>query len=201
MKKINLILICSLAFLFYSCEKAVDEPVTELPAIYQGCCGTKPVEFTYGLSKVYIPNVFTPNGDGLNDYFYPTISDDIVDVQDFTILSAVGDTVLFERPSFNNYIDIPNYAWKGERYNKNGTYKSDYQGLFKYNMRIANKSGQSQYLEGEACVIRCGKETKVFKTKEGCFYPDQADAVDNKGLGKGNGLLSKVKKTQESTCF
>jgi hypothetical protein len=55
MKKINIINICLLAFLFNSCEKAADEPTTVLPAIYQGCCGTKPVEFTFGLSKVYIP--------------------------------------------------------------------------------------------------------------------------------------------------
>ncbi len=200
MKTITILLFCFTAILFNSCEKTADEPVVIEPAIYKACCGTKPVEFTFGLSKVYIPNVFTPNGDGLNDVFFPYISSDIVDVQDFTILSAVGDTVLFQRPSFN-YDDIQNYAWKGARYFPNGTYKSDYQGLFKYNMRIANKSGQSQYVEGEACLIRCGKDTKIFKTKSGCFYPDQADAVDNKGLGKGNGTLNKTKHTQESTCF
>jgi hypothetical protein len=90
MKKINILIFCFLAILFNSCEKATDEPVATLPVIYQGCCGTKPVEFTFGLSKVYIPNVFTPNGDGLNDIFFPFTNDDIVDVIDFTVLSLAG---------------------------------------------------------------------------------------------------------------
>lgn len=52
MKKINVIFFCLLALLFNNCEKTTEQPVTELPAIYQGCCGTKPVEFNLGTASV-----------------------------------------------------------------------------------------------------------------------------------------------------
>ena len=38
---------------------------------YESCCGTQPVEFSYEKKRIYVPNVFTPNRDGVNDYFFP----------------------------------------------------------------------------------------------------------------------------------
>jgi hypothetical protein len=195
-KTVTIILLSLLNFTILMAQNDKDA----LPKIYEGCCGTKPVEFVFGGSNVYVPNVFTPNGDELNDLFIPYINSDVVVIIDYTILSAEGDTVLFHRPHFN-YSDFENYSWKGARYHPNGMYKSDYQGAFKYNFRLANSQGQSQYVEGEACVIRCGKESQVFKNRDGCFYADQAEAVDAKGKGKGNGKLDKTKKTKEKDCY
>lgn len=197
MKKLfKLLVICLLNVSLLMAQNGKDT----LPKIYEGCCGTKPYEFSYGNAKVFIPNVFTPNGDGLNDIFMPFISNDIIEVQDYSILCANGDTLLFSRPTFK-YDEYEKYAWNGNRFTGSGVFASEYIGMFKYGMRLINAAGRSQVLEGEACVIRCGKEAKVFKNRDGCFYADQAEAVDNKGNGKGNGKLDKTKKTAEKDCY
>ncbi|MFN8348463.1 MAG: hypothetical protein U0X91_25900 [Spirosomataceae bacterium] len=59
-----------------------------LPKEYEACCGVQPVEFKHSNGSIYMPNVFTPNGDGINDYFYPFISGEILEIQGFTIFSA-----------------------------------------------------------------------------------------------------------------
>jgi hypothetical protein len=198
MKKI--LLLFTSFFFFFQIGFSQTDLKSGLPKIYQGCCGTKPVEFTFGSTTVYVPNIFTPNGDKLNDLFMPYISDDIVEVQGYSIMSANGDTLIFNRPSFS-YNDIENYAWDGTRTTEDGLFASNYQGLFKYGMRIVKKGGFLRVIEGEACVIRCDKETKILKTKEGCFYPSQAAGTNNTGKSKGVGKLDKELVSQEKDCF
>jgi hypothetical protein len=172
--------------------------------LYEGCCGTKPVEFTFGKAFVYIPNAFTPNDDGLNDVFFPFISDDIVEVQDYSILSAEGDTLIYSKSTFK-YSEFTKYAWKGKRYRPNGTPESDYVGLFKYGMRIVNTLGQQKIIEGEACVIQNEDDKKILKNKNKCFFADQADddndyiigKIKGKGGSAGKGKIDKKKKTKE----
>lgn len=169
-----------------SCKTQV-EGGTVLPSqAYESCCGSQPVEFTLGNAYVYLPNSFTPNGDGTNDWFMPFISGDAGEIQEFTILSAEGDTVLFQRPTFD-YSRISMYAWDGMR--KDG---SAYKGLFKYGMRLITKQGKLKIVEGQACCIRCGPDTKFFQNKRGCFYPVQVNA---------DGRLDSKLSTRESGCF
>lgn len=153
---------------------------------YESCCGTQPVEFTFGKSNIYVPNVFTPNGDKINDSFMPYVNADDLTIRWFTILSAEGDTVLFQRKDFN-YDQLDQYAWNGTR--PDG---SLYKGLFKYGMSIFSNDKQLKIVEGQACVIRCDPESKIFKTKSGCYYPSQA--------GK-NGTLDKSIAISEKDCF
>lgn len=154
---------------------------------YSSCCGTQPVEFAYDKKSIYVPNVFTPNKDGANDYFFPSINDVVTDVWGFTIYSAKGDTIIYQKPYFNSKMEIRDYGWDGLR--SNGT---QYKGLFKYKMRVDDKEANKHIVEGQACAIVCGAESKVFKTKSGCYYPVQA--------GK-NGTLDKSISIVEKDCF
>ncbi|MCE7060112.1 gliding motility-associated C-terminal domain-containing protein [Dyadobacter sp. CY343] len=77
---------------------------------YESCCGTQPVEFSYQKKRIYVPNVFTPNNDGVNDYFVPFVNDIVTDVWGFTIYSALGDTILYQKPYFNSKMAIAEYG-------------------------------------------------------------------------------------------
>lgn len=153
---------------------------------YAACCGTEPVEYTYEDTYVYVPNVFTPNDDDKNDFFFPYINEKIVGVDVFLIYTDEGDTLLFDRPGFD-FKNIKNYGWNGLRYD--GTI---YEGPFRYDIGVILKSGGLLQIKGRSCRIVCGPKAKVFQTKEGCFYADQAD---------DKGMLDKTKKTKEEGCY
>ncbi|WP_345028611.1 hypothetical protein [Ravibacter arvi] len=157
-------------------------PVEDL---FRDCCGTEAVEFTHQGARIYVPNVFTPNRDKVNDFFYPFTSEEDVEIQGFTIISAKGDTVLFQR-DFMNYKDIENFGWNGKR--PDGTI---YVGLFKYGMRAISK-GVLRYVEGVACAVPCGPASKSVQSNNNCFFPSQA--------GKA-GSLDRSKPNEEKSCF
>ncbi|GAA4419287.1 hypothetical protein GCM10023187_53450 [Nibrella viscosa] len=159
---------------------------------YEGCCGAQPVEFTRAKKQIYVPNAFTPNGDGVNDYFRPYVNDEVGTVWGFTILSATGDTVLFMRPRFDgsDSTKLSYYAWNGLR--KDGT---RYKGLFKYRMRVDDKMANKDIIEGTACAIVCGPEANYFQSKQGCFFPAQAGENEKKGK------LESARKNRETNCF
>lgn len=64
---------------------------TDAHGCYQS--GAYEVEFTNNSATVYIPNSFTPNNDGINDYFYPVT--DNLDEYSITIYNAWGEIVYF----------------------------------------------------------------------------------------------------------
>ena len=177
--------------IFWGCE--TENAVVEVPTptIYESCCGTKKVQYNLDKANVYIPNAFTPNGDGVSDYFYPIVNDEVLEARVFTITSAIGDTVIFRKTSIN-YNDLKNSTWNGTRVNGDGFFESNYVGLFNYTFNILNKEKKTYKITGTACAIQCGKNANVFQTKEGCFYPEQAG---------NDGLVDKTKKNNETKCF
>lgn len=180
------ILICHALLLnFIDCDGQNSiEPSKADP--YESCCGAEPVEFTEGKAYLFVPNVFTPNGDKKNDYFSPKHDKGIVGFDTYLIFTPVGDTLLFASAGYDPD-NIENTAWNGML--KNG---EPYIGLFKYQFTVFLKDGGLYKIEGKACRVECGPNAKKLKDKKGCFYPVQTD---------NNGRLKKDAPNQESDCF
>lgn len=175
-----------LALCLTGCAQEPDPIVNS--EIYEACCGLdQPVEYTFDKAYMFVPNVFTPNGDGINDYFAPSINEYVYEFDAYLIYTPVGDTVIFASVGYD-VNNIQNTAWNG--LNKDGT---PYRGLFKYAITaITPNTSQLMRVEGYACCIVCGPDAAIFQTKPGCFFPVQA--------GSG-GKLNTTASNQESDCF
>ncbi|CAG5068985.1 hypothetical protein DYBT9623_01719 [Dyadobacter sp. CECT 9623] len=123
------LLLASLVCISQNCTS--QESPEAISKEYESCCGTQPVEYTLDKKHVYVPNVFSPNKDGVNDFFQPFINDVITDVWGFSIYSAEGDTMFYQKPYFNSKMNVKEYGWDGLR--PDG---SRYKGAFKYKMGI-----------------------------------------------------------------
>lgn len=55
--------------------------------------------------NVFIPNAFTPNSDGHNDYFVPVIDGPQIEFYEFTVLDRTGHEVF--------YSTVPGEVWNG----------------------------------------------------------------------------------------
>lgn len=93
--------------------------------------------------EFYLPNAFTPNGDGLNDVFYLNNTEDIVEF-DICIYNRWGELVF-------HTLD-PNFGWDGTR---NGNIVPD--GVYNYVIKLVIKTGKPYLLKGQIVVLS-GKE-------------------------------------------
>jgi CHU_C Type IX secretion signal domain len=179
-----LFLLCSFVVVTSDCSQ--EPPVAPQSKIYESCCGSEAVEKTFGDAYIFVPNVFTPNGDGINDYFVPSRNENVDYFDAYLIYTDVGDTLLFDRVGFD-FSNIPTMAWDGNR--EDGT---PYIGAFKYEFVVFKKDGTLFTVKGSACRIECGSDASVFKGRSGCFYPAQVNA---------DGYLDSAIPNKESDCF
>ncbi|MEQ8705901.1 MAG: gliding motility-associated C-terminal domain-containing protein [Phaeodactylibacter sp.] len=76
-----------------------------------GCTATDQVQLILNKKRrVYLPNVFSPNGDGANDIFYVQTGPEVVKIEAFEVYSRWGEPVftVFNAPPNN-----PVFGWDG----------------------------------------------------------------------------------------
>lgn len=148
-----------------SCKDKVDKM-----NVYEGCCDTAPVVMDFNPGKVYIPNIFTPNQDGKNDYFIIYADSGIVEIEELKIFDT--DSILLYQ-----YYMVPSgimhsyhYAWYPY---EDGM--ATYQGKFNYYFKIRNTKGERFELEGSACSYVCD-EANPFDDFSNCGFRAQIDS-------------------------
>lgn len=109
-------------------------------SLLSGCPKVDSFHIHVIMQDVFIPNAFSPNGDGLNDVFHVTCRK-LINVQEFRIMNRWGNEVF----STN---DI-NQGW-------NGKYKGVAQdpGVYYYMMRVSYPNGKTQFLKGDLTLLR-----------------------------------------------
>jgi len=158
-------------------------------SIYEGCCGTEATVDSFRIAvptydqngniidstseaQVYIPNVFTPNNDGINDIFVvfggPAVKQ-VISV----LFSNENIDQIFHKENF--LPNDPGQSWDGLK--PNGTL---YQGSFNYEVKVEFIDGQIKTYIGNACVYTCGELGFPTENLPDCFLPAQHDG--NGGL-------------------
>ena len=96
--------------------------------------------------RYFIPNIFSPNNDGINDYFGPTESEAIVDIERLAVFNRWG-SLIFEakdlKPSEENKM------W-------DGTYKGEVvsPGVYVYIIRLKLLSGKIINEKGSVTLVK-----------------------------------------------
>lgn len=96
--------------------------------------------------KVYVPNAFSPNGDGINDEFLPFVGPDVAQINDFKIFDRQGNLV-FEADEFLPG-DLSN-AWDG--YFRGQLMQP---AVFVWFAEITFIDGESEIYEGDLNLLR-----------------------------------------------
>lgn len=96
--------------------------------------------------QIYFPNIFSPNGDGINDVFLPFDSGDVEQVLQFKIFDRWGGQV---HESFNFPPNEFEHGW-------DGTVKGELAnpGLYAWFAEVNFRDGVVEILEGEVTIVR-----------------------------------------------
>lgn len=110
-------------------------------SLLQGCPQTDSVRITVVPQEVFVPNAFSPNGDGKNDEFRVGTIRNMINVQEFRIFNRWGQEIFYTN-------DIRK-GW-------DGTYKGKKQdpGVYHYMMRVAYANGKTKFIKGDVTLVR-----------------------------------------------
>ncbi|MBK8880288.1 MAG: gliding motility-associated C-terminal domain-containing protein [Haliscomenobacter sp.] len=112
-----------------------------------GCAASDQITvFVLAALPVYIPNAFSPNGDGQNDLFYIQAGNEIREVRDFQIFDRWG-AMVFGRARFQPNDET--FGWDG--YFKGISQKP---GVYVYFAVLEMADGGTEMVKGEVLLIR-----------------------------------------------
>jgi hypothetical protein len=133
---------------------------------YKACCGAQPVFIKVGKETIFVPNIFTPNGDGLNDVFRIDYNTKTLKVA-FINIKNDKDQIVWKTEKYS--LEAPLSAWTG-RMSKDSVYT----GLFHYTIGIQDQTGAVSVFYGSACSAVCNPKIPInIADKDKCFFPMQ----------------------------
>ncbi|MBK7967751.1 MAG: gliding motility-associated C-terminal domain-containing protein [Bacteroidetes bacterium] len=122
-------------------EQTGNYPITLYVMNDYGCSDTAYSEVIIeGASTVYIPNAFTPNGDGKNDTF--SVYGIGLNDADLVIFNRWGNAV-FRTSNLNE-------AWDGKDHFSGGDCPVD---VYIYNVKVKNFNGETQEFTGRVTLL------------------------------------------------
>lgn len=97
-----------------------------------------------GDTGIYIPNIFSPNGDGVNDEFLIATNDEELFIKSMLIFDRWGNIVFSQKQT-----DLQNFiSWNGEM---NG--KKVAPNVFVYRLEVVTGKGETKVLFGDLAVV------------------------------------------------
>lgn len=96
--------------------------------------------------RVYVPTAFSPDDDGINDYFTIYADNDVVAIRSFRIFDRWGNLLFFNGPFQPN---VESYGWDGEFKGKPMN-----SGVYVYFAEIEFADGQVETFKGDVSLVR-----------------------------------------------
>ncbi len=113
-----------------------------------GCTAVDSMEVRVkSVIRVFIPNVISPNNDGINDVFYVQTDQNIVRVKSMTIYNRWGDVQYSVKDVPPN---VESQGWNG-RY---GEQRSNTPAVFVYQIVLVTREGREITYKGDVTVLR-----------------------------------------------
>lgn len=109
-----------------------------------GCDST--VQLVLDHYAVYIPNIFSPNDDGVNDFFAINGGQDLTSVEDLTIIDRWGNQIYHQTSSASR---DSNKGWDGQSKGKKVS-----TGVFFYTANLFMDDGNERAISGMVTLIR-----------------------------------------------
>lgn len=172
---------------FFATSKDVDVDDFEPKNYLSVCCYTEPKELNIGLGSIYVPTIFTPDGNGINDFFQISADSNILRIDTFLVFNQFfGDTVF----SATNITDIiPTNGFDGV--------VSDTVAATQYSYQIFVTSVDNVKVQvfGEICALPCEMPLNipVPDSLENCAFPIQYDVI--------NGYDENIDSQEDLNCF
>ena len=129
----------------------------------QGCCSFPAIEATVGGAQAYMPNVFTPDANGIND-FITVFGDSLVEIVSMQIFDQHHNLV------FNKEHFLPGDPAQGW----DGVYLGQrVGGIFDVAVVVTSFDGFAKTLTGKICSYPCAFEGNQPISGDGCQFPAQ----------------------------
>ncbi len=132
----------------------------------ESCCDIPPLQAEFADAKAYLPNAFTPNGDGINDIFYVQGGESLEKVNSFQVFD--GSTIIFDKNEF--FPNDTQLGWNGRVLGN--SFAED--GVYRYKVTLSSSSNEVAEFEGEVC-LRSGFPYSCVDLESQCGYGIQHD--------------------------
>ncbi|MEO1259180.1 MAG: gliding motility-associated C-terminal domain-containing protein [Bacteroidota bacterium] len=153
--------------------------------IYENCCEAPGVDISIGQGNIFIPNIFTPNGDGINDFFTVFTDEDITQIKVFKITDGNKDAIY-------EFYNFPPDLFTGHWFPSEDEATN---GRYDYEFTIESSDGVTETVTGNVCVYRCKTDVDFILEENipNCQFGTQHD-----GAGDHNALAPSL---EDADCF
>ena len=137
------------------------------------CCAEPSQVHVVGNGTVFVPNIFTPDGNGINDFFQIIADTGIARIDTFRIWNANVDTLLYQTESITSF--TPNNGWDGA---VNDTIRP---GQVYFQILVSSTDSVQQSIFGYLCVLPCIDpiaEPRPLNLTE-CIFANQFSFTDS----------------------
>jgi hypothetical protein len=128
----------ALMLVFCACQKNVTNT-----SIYEGCCGNLPLSDKVGTIPIYVPNVFTPNFDLVNDALAVLAGGNIGKISDFIVKDKSGNIVWQSGTKLYNANE--SIIWTSQEVDKVP------EGKLSYSFKVVPTTGATLQFQGFIC--------------------------------------------------